>query len=144
MQSCTVYKGVRKPIGISNKKISQTVEFVLKSLKISGEVSVHLIADTKMRQLNAHYRGKDKTTDVLSFAMVDDEIPGGMHNDWGDIFISIPQIERQAKRFNVTRKEEFMRMLVHGTLHLLGYDHEKKSDANIMFPLQEKLLKKCL
>jgi len=90
--------------------------------------------------MNFQYRGKDRTTDVLSFGLYEGESSRAQGNELGDIFICVPQIIRQARRFSVSTKEEFIRMLVHGILHLLGYDHETSSDATRMFELQEKLL----
>jgi len=125
---------------LSSQKIRQAVITVLKELKKDKlELSVTLIGDKKMKALNNLYRGKNQTTDVLSFST--DKHPQIGHDDWGDIFISIPQILRQAKELKVPAKEELIRMLVHGVLHLAGYDHEKKQPAKIMFDLQEKLVK---
>lgn len=133
--ACHLYKTVRD-VPLSSKKIVAAVNIVLKAIKIPhADVSVHIIGDYRMKTLNTTYRGKATTTDVLSFPTEDPT-----HDDIGDIFISAAQIRRQAPRFDVSEKEEFLRMLVHGILHLVGYDHIKKKDANMMFPLQERLL----
>lgn len=139
MPTCTVFSSVK--FSVSKKIIEKVIFFVFKQLKQKGNVSVHIVGEQKIRSLNAQYRGKDKVTDVLSFG-VDDEGLGESH-DWGDLFLCRVQIERQAKKFKVSFREEFLRMLIHGMLHLFGYDHEKKSDAEIMFPLQERLLAKA-
>ncbi|MBT3817415.1 MAG: rRNA maturation RNase YbeY [Candidatus Magasanikbacteria bacterium] len=131
-----------KRVGISKKTIESVVFFVLKSCKKTGDVSVHCIGDTRMQTLNRIYRGKNKPTDVLSFALQEGMWGGESTDELGDIFISIPYIKRQAKRMSVSYKQEFRLMLIHGVLHLLGYDHEKKSDAKKMFALQEELLKR--
>jgi rRNA maturation RNase YbeY len=134
----TVYAKVKKRI-LSNSQYTKILEFVLASLgKRRADISVHTIGDARMRTLNRLHRGKDKTTDVLSFPTEDP-----MFEDVGDIFISLPQIRRQAKRFGVTIKEECVRMLVHGTLHLFGYDHVTKKQAAEMFSLQEELVEKA-
>lgn len=94
-----------------------------------------------MRSLNFRYRGKDATTDVLTFPLSEGEdffensLP-----ELGDIFISVPQIRRQARELGINPQEEFVRMLIHGVLHSIGYDHMTKDDAEKMFGLQEKLL----
>ena len=106
--------------------------------KISGAVEVHLVGDARIRKLNKQYRGIDKPTDVLSFAWKED--PGYQGALLGQIYMSVPYIERQAKRFNVSAKEEFVRMLVHGLLHIVGYDHMKDKEAKQMFSLQEKIV----
>ena len=136
---CSIYQTV-KHVGVQKKQIKNTVFFVLrKQKKQKSEVSVHLVGDKRMHTLNRAFRGKDKTTDVLSFATQE-----GVHmfdtGDLGDIFLSIPQIKRQARRFGVLYKEELFRMLIHGVLHILGYDHKTKSEASEMFGLQEKYL----
>ena len=64
--------------------------------------------------------------------------------DLGDIIICIPQVRRQAKEYKVSFQEEFLRIVIHGVLHLVGHDHIKKADARKMFSLQEKLVKDLL
>lgn len=131
----TLYKTVNKGL-LTAKEHNQIIQMVLRSLKVASvDVSVHAIGDTKMRTLNRRYMGKDKTTDVLSFPT--EEHSSG---DVGDLFISIPQIKRQAKERNISAREEYTRMLVHGTLHLLGYDHATKKEEKEMFGLQEKFV----
>lgn len=78
-----------------------------------------------MQQLNTAYRGIKKSTDVLSF---ETQIPvkkGIVNNILGDIVINVPRAESQAKIFGTGFYDEIYRLLIHGTLHLLGYDHEK-------------------
>lgn len=139
---CTIYARVR-PL-ISEREIQRVVAHVLKAEKKSaGVVSVHIIGDKRMRTLNRLHRGKDKTTDVLSFSALEGDWTGG-GDEVGDIFISVPQIVRQAKVWEVTPREEFTRMLVHGLLHSLGYDHITKAEAAVMFPRQERYVTACL
>ncbi|MFH0857791.1 MAG: rRNA maturation RNase YbeY [Candidatus Magasanikbacteria bacterium] len=138
---CLIYKTVRCTISISEKKIQAIVSSVLRMTREKPKsVSIHLIGDTKMKQLNSQFRRKNSTTDVLSFA-----IQEGEHffdsDELGEIFISIPRIKKQAKQNKISFQEEFMRMLIHGMLHLLGYDHAKPKAAKKMFLLQEKILK---
>jgi len=140
---CTVYQTV-KDLPISQKRIREVVFFVLKSLKKSGEVSVQLVGTKRMQSLNYRYRGKDKVTDVLAFSAFEGKKIVKKNSDFGDIFICLPQVKKQAKEYVVSFKEEFIRMLVHGLLHLLGYDHVKKTQAIKMFSLQEKLVKKLI
>lgn len=136
-----VYKSVSK-LSFSNRFIADIVKQVLKDHAPKGEVSVHCIGDARMKTLNMLYRGKDKTTDVLSFSVQEGALIQSDTVDLGDVFINYAQIKRQAKRFDVTFKEEFVRMLVHSVLHLLGHDHVKKKDAKLMFSLQEYYVKK--
>jgi probable rRNA maturation factor len=92
---------------------------------LDAEVSVLLLGDGAMRTLNRRYRGKDRTTDVLSFPLREGGFPRVQHHLLGDIVISIPAAARQAKAAGETLLDEIDRLLVHGFLHLLGYDHER-------------------
>ena len=109
-----------------------------------AEVSVLLVNDDGMRSLNDFYRGVDRTTDVLSFPQNTSEklkvkskksncpLTSNFslltsHFPLGDIVISLPQARRQARDYKVPFNKEVARLLVHGLLHLLGYDHEKNS-----------------
>ncbi|MBF0558321.1 MAG: rRNA maturation RNase YbeY [Nitrospirae bacterium] len=92
------------------------------------EVSVLLVNDDGMRRLNGLHRGIDRTTDVLSFPQLTAPFPPGVSDLFlGDIVISLPQAGRQAKEYGTTFNREVGRLLVHGLLHLLGYDHEINS-----------------
>ena len=92
------------------------------------EISVLFVNDAGMRRLNNLYRGIDRTTDVLSFPLISAK-PAlhSRHLLLGDIVISLPQAKRQAEEYGTTFNRELSRLLVHGLLHLLGYDHEKSS-----------------
>jgi probable rRNA maturation factor len=102
--------------------------------EVVADVEVTFVTDEEIRRYNRQYRGKDAVTDVLSFG-------GGAVKETGqlgDILISFAQAERQAEDGDITL--ELADLLVHGTLHLLGYDHEVPADAEIMFPLQDTLV----
>lgn len=88
---------------------------------VSGSVSVLFCNDAFIQELNRDYRGKDKPTDVLSFAMGDDE---GDTPSLGDVVISLETAARQHDRYGTSYPEEIVRLLVHGVHHLLGFDHE--------------------
>ncbi len=109
-----------------------------------GEVHVHAVSEEEIRRLNRMYRDKDKVTDVLSFPSGDLPIFGHL----GDVLICYPQAERQAKEEAGQAGEdislELADLLVHGILHLLGYDHELPAEAEEMFPLQEKIVAAAL
>ncbi len=91
-----------------------------------SELSIDLVADGRMRRLNRQYRKKDRTTDVLAFAMRESASP--VSALLGDVVISVPTAQRQAKEGGRALSEELAWLLVHGVLHLCGYDHER-SDA---------------
>ena len=97
------------------------------------EVSVLFCADGRMRGLNRRYRGKDKSTDVLAFPANAAEAAGFL----GDIVISVPYAGREARRRGETRAREIDRLLLHGFLHLMGYDHE--TDDGEMDALEGRL-----
>lgn len=126
----------------SEKKIIKAVELVKKmERKTKGLVEINIVGDSFIKNINKQYRGFDKVTDVLSFAW--QESGGNFSAGWlGQIFISYPQIKRQAKEYGVTVGEEFARMLAHGLLHLAGYDHQIKKDEVNMFKKQEKITAK--
>ncbi len=88
----------------------------------AADLSISLVGKTRMRSLNRTYRGRDYPTDVLAFPMgsMGEQIPPFL----GDVVICLPVAIGQASRFHNTPDEEILRLLVHGTLHLLGYDHE--------------------
>ena len=88
-----------------------------------AEVCIALVGDTRMRRLNRTYRNKDRTTDVLAFAYR--EVKSDVGPLLGDVVISIPKARRQAKAFSHSLDEEILRLLIHGVLHLAGYDHEQ-------------------
>ncbi len=88
------------------------------------ELSVVLTDDAEMQALNREYRGKDRSTDVLSFAQREGVGAGLQPHLLGDVVICLPQAARQARRRRVTTWDELLELLVHGLLHLLGYEHE--------------------
>ena len=128
-----------------NKKIQQKkwyeniYAFVLKTIHERGKltITVLLIDDKRMRLLNAEYRGMDKTTDVLSF-----RYPKDLHEkyDEGELYISIPQAQRQSKRYGISLVWEVARLSIHGFLHLYGYDHMKAKERKIMRSLEKKVI----
>lgn len=110
----------------------------------SAEISIVLCDDAFIRDLNKNYRGKDKATNVLSFPQSDfnDFIPPQGILAFGDIILSYQTIEREAAVQDKTFADHFTHMVVHGTLHLLGYDHEKEAEAEEMEGLEIAILQK--
>jgi probable rRNA maturation factor len=128
-----VYQTV-KNAGMPHARIKKVVAAALRQVKSPrASVAVHLVGETRMRTLNRTGRGIDRPTDVLSF-------PTGERDDWGDIFLCVPYLRRQAKRFGVSFEEEFCRMLIHGVLHLSGLDHDAPQPAKRMFGMQEAIV----
>lgn len=97
----------------------------------SSEISIEFIGDARMRRLNRVYRQSDRTTDVLAFAAREAEGPS--LSMLGDVVVSVPMAVRQAKSLGHSLSEELARLLIHGVLHVVGYDHERSyQDAQRM------------
>lgn len=106
---------------------------------------LHLISDATMKKMNHNFRGKDSTTDVLTFSFVEGGAPFFAHENHGEIYISLPEAARQAKKEKHSLCAELHVLSVHGVLHFMGYDHEKsKSAARKMQEKEKTLLAKLL
>ncbi|HOP65852.1 MAG TPA: rRNA maturation RNase YbeY [Bacilli bacterium] len=117
------------------------LNYALKELNIKGATfSVTFVGKRYIKKINHKYRHINKVTDVISFAFLDscDKVNTNM---LGDIFICIPKMKYQAKKYHHSEKRELSFLALHGLLHLLGYDHIKKSDEVKMFALQDEILK---
>jgi probable rRNA maturation factor len=114
------------------------------SFERNAELSLTWVTDAEMKRLNHAYRGKDKTTDVLSFPLLEGRkmprAPKGLL-PLGDVVVNLAQTARQAKERKVPFEGELALLVVHGILHLLGYDHATKAQEKRMFGLQDRLLK---
>jgi rRNA maturation RNase YbeY len=107
-------------------------------------VSVLFVGDGAMRSLNRRYRRKDRTTDVLSFPFREGAYDGVQPDILGDIVISVPVSERQARQYGETNQRALDRLLVHGLLHLLGYDHERGAAEARRMEARERVLLEAL
>jgi probable rRNA maturation factor len=108
-----------------------------------SELSVLLADDPTVHEMNKAYRATDEATDVLSFSQRDGEPfaqPEGTAPHLGDVIISVDTARRQAAEFSVSLQEEVAHLLVHGVLHLLGYDHEEASEAEVMRRHEDAIL----
>ena len=104
-------------------------------------MNVIIIDNERIHQINREYRGIDRPTDVISFALEDDKT--FVNTDFrvlGDIYISIDKVHEQATAFNHSFRRELSFLTVHGILHLLGYDHMSKEDEIVMFSKQDEIL----
>ncbi len=114
--------------------------------KPQSEVSVVLVDNQYIQELNSEYRGLDQPTDVLSFAMEEEATEGGdvLPEDapelLGDIFISMERAVEQAKEYNHSLIREINYLAIHGLLHLLGFDHQNPDDTAKMRAEEEKIL----
>jgi probable rRNA maturation factor len=108
---------------------------------LKASLGVMLVSDRSMRTLNHAYRGIDRTTDVLSFSQLEGKLSQDHSPELGDIVISPAQALRQAGERGGTLDSEMDALLIHGLLHLIGYDHEKNSyQARKMRAMEKELL----
>ena len=116
------------------KKIAQKV--LANEKKNKTELSIALVGPSRIKELNKKYRKKDKVTDVLSFIY---------NKSSGEIAICLQEVKKNAKKFDSIFKKELARVLIHGTLHLLGYDHEgSEKEAEKMRKKEEYYFSKIL
>lgn len=118
-----------------NIDFQKIVQAVVENSHKQSEVSIVLTNDKEIHRLNKKYRKIDKPTNVLSFELGDDIL-------LGDIYISLDTVKKEAKQFGISVQEHTAHMVVHGVLHLLGYDHIKDEDAVVMENKEIKILKK--
>ena len=136
---------VKRPV-IRRAALVRVAELVLDAVgEQQSELSIELVGDRRMRRLNRLYRKKDRTTDVLAFPMREALAPhaaGLTTNMLGDVVISVPQARRQAIEAGRQLDEEIVSLLVHGLLHLCGYDHERsEKEAARMHRRERQLLR---
>ena len=112
-------------------------EIAKTQLSHDAELSVRIVDEDEIRTLNRDYRNKDKTTNVLSFPMSDEVLQVNM---LGDIVICAGVVESEAESANKDCRAHWAHMLVHGFLHLLGYDHMTDQDAERMESLETEIL----
>lgn len=131
----------QRKIKLDLKIFKDFAESVVRSLPEAGNKSVTIgfVSDRKMRELNKQFRGKNSTTDVLSFTYEADDFEIGSDN-MGDIVINLEQAEKQAGENDLTLEAEIKQLILHGVLHLCGYDHE--TDRGEMNRIELKLRKK--
>jgi len=120
------------------------IEQALKTLGIEDDVEVScvLVNDERIHEINREYRHIDRSTDVISFAMEDNDqfYVEGMPRTLGDIFISVDHAKKQAEEYGHSLRREMCFLFTHGILHLLGYDHMTDEQEKEMFGLQDQIL----
>ena len=120
-------------MGISELKIKEK----------NVEMSLNLVGEDKIKELNNKYRNKNEVTDVLSFPLEESRLKKHDILPLGDIFICLPFAVKEAERQNISLEKELAWLTVHGFLHLTGHDHEKSdNDKKEMFDLESKILNK--
>ncbi len=112
------------------------------------ELCVSLADDATLRDLNARYRGQDKPTNVLAFAYEEADTPEavtpeavpGLPRSMGDVILSLETLEREAAAQGKSLRDHFCHLVVHGCLHLVGFDHEERAEAEEMEALEVQVL----
>jgi len=133
-------QNVYKEEQLSEKTLEKILKLINDSVKDrKGVIAVSFVDDMEIQRLNRMYRYKDAVTDVLSFEYPESDCS----IDYiGDVVIAIEQARRQSTEGDL--ELEFVDLLVHGILHVLGYDHEVPEDAQEMFPLQDSIVQSVL
>lgn len=134
----------------TNEKINELaiikplMEYAAEKEEVKNSIFNVIIVDNKcIHKMNLEYRGMDRPTDVISFALEDDKTCiqfEGEPRVLGDIYISIEKAQAQAEEYGHSLKRELCFLAVHGFLHLLGYDHMDAEDETVMFARQELIL----
>lgn len=128
---------------VDSAALKELATTVLEAESVSGaELGIVITHDERVRELNREYAGEDKTTDVLSFSLREGEefvSPDGVER-LGEVIISYPTAERQAVEAGRPVEDEVAHLLVHGILHLLGYDHAEPEEEREMRAREEALL----
>jgi probable rRNA maturation factor len=131
---------LKTTLGVDRSRLRDLLRGTLEAERApTGELSLALIGDRTMRRINRDYRGIDRTTDVLSFSYVDEPHSGGV---LGEVFVSPVVADRQAREAGCGLDEEIARLSVHGTLHVLGWDHETADTRRRMLRRQESYVKR--
>lgn len=133
-------RNLQKRIPVSPKRITKTVLKILseEGIKKSGEITVCFVDDPKIRELNLKYLGKNNPTDVIAFDMPEPKSPDEI---FADIVISADRAIDNAEAFHTSPLYELYLYVIHGVLHILGYDDKSKKDRLIMRKKEESLLK---
>lgn len=133
---------------VHEARLRRLVQVLMKQVgEPSSELGLCLIGDRRMRRLNREFRGKDRTTDVLAFAMRDSRAPHVSRltaRILGDVVISVPTAMRQAREEQRSLEEELTTLLIHGLLHLCGYDHERNKAEARRMQRRERLMRRRL
>ena len=124
------------------EQVKDLVEFALKYQNINNAIfNIIIVSENEIHEINKIYRNKDSVTDVISFALEDDE--SFIQTDFrvlGDIYVCLNKAKKQAEEYGHSFLREISFLTIHGLLHLLGYDHMTKEEEEIMFNLEEMIL----
>lgn len=138
-------KNQQKIAKIHRRRIREIIKNIIQYLKVDEktEISILFTDDKFIKSLNKKYRGINKSTDVLTFNLEEGDLkfPEVDKNKLlGDIVVSVETAQRQANNLNHNLEKELMILLIHGLLHLIGYDHEEDRDNKIMQVKENEIL----
>ena len=137
----SIYNETEEKIDDELKIMHDVLVHGIDKLKVGDVIFNVIIVDNEyIHRLNKDYRGIDRETDVITFALEDDKTFNPVERILGDVYISIDKARSQSEEYGHSLKRELCFLGVHGMLHLLGYDHMKKEDEEVMFKLQEDIL----
>jgi probable rRNA maturation factor len=129
-------------VDLPQDKLQEWISSVLKEVERDGfSLSLLFTDDEKIQELNRDFRGKDMATDVLSFSQMEGEEFGFENHFLGDIVIAVPYVTKQAQGLGHSVFEEVRYLILHGILHLMGYDHDENEDCE-MSRLEKAIYKK--
>ena len=129
-------------VDLPQDKLQEWISSVLKEVEREGfSLSLLFTDDEKIQELNRDFRGKDMATDVLSFSQMEGEEFGFENHFLGDIVIAVPYVTKQAQGLGHSVFEEVRYLILHGILHLMGYDHDENEDCE-MSRLEKSIYKK--
>jgi len=126
---------------VDNDRLRSVASMVLrKENRCRGGVNIILATDADLRKMNHQYLGRDVPTDVMAFPMCGDEHLRAGDTITGEIYVSLDRAREQAREYSVTFVQEVERLVIHGLLHLCGYDHEKGEEAGRMRAREDHFL----
>ena len=135
----------QRAVAINHVWLGRTAEAVLSAARAgAAELSLMLVSDRRMRALNQRYRKKDRPTDVLAFPLREGRFSRFRGKLLGDVVISMPTAKRQAAALGHSLRAEITRLLVHGVLHLLGYDHERSERDALRMARRETMILRAI
>lgn len=141
MNTFEIFNETEEKLDKEIKELTDLLNFALKREKLDNvEFNIIFIDNERIHEINKNYRGVDRPTDVISFALEDNKTIELDHRLLGDIYISIEKAHEQAEEYGHSFKRELSFLAIHGLLHLLGYDHMKEEDEKVMFKKQDDIL----
>ena len=129
-------------VQIDKKFVRGIIEKVLQGEKKEGKISVAFVGPRTIKKLNRNFRGKNRITDVLSFSEKEKK------NDWltvpseknflGEMIICLKEVKKNSRKDGINFEDELKKVIIHGLLHILGYDHQKEGEAKVMEAKEKK------